>query len=158
MLDGLAQRLLLRLLQGARVGPVEAGGEFAVGAEHFGEEGSRRLVMPGPRALGNWPQHHPPGEGGILGGAQRRQASRRAGAQALDRGTDDHIRQRHVFGTPDDRGNDAHAPPELRASADTCSSKRRFRSGFPRLSPKLAHPALFLGGRCAIVRTASKLT
>ncbi len=52
----------------------------------------------------------------------------------------------------------AAPPPEWRTSADSCVSKRRFRSGFPELSPESAYPALFLGWRCAIVRTANKLT
>jgi hypothetical protein len=158
MLDGLAQRFLLRLLQGGDAGLVEAGGEFAVGTEQGGKERERRLVTPGRRAFGHRPQHHPPGEGGIVAGAQHGQARRRARAQALDRGADHHVKQRHALGSPDDRGNDAHAPPEWPPSAETCLSKRRFRSRFPELSPKSAHPALFLGRRCAIVRAASKLT
>ncbi|MET3995318.1 hypothetical protein ABIC08_001328 [Bradyrhizobium sp. RT9b] len=35
-------------------------------------------------------------------------------------------------------------------------SKRGFSFGFRELSTKSAHPALFLGYRCAIVRPASK--
>lgn len=113
MLDGLAQRLLLGLLQGGRIGLVEAGRVFEVGAEHLREKGRGHLVMPGIRLADDRPQHHPPGEGGIIRGTQRGQARRRARAQALDRGADHDIRQRHAFGRPDDRGHDAHAATPL---------------------------------------------
>jgi hypothetical protein len=112
MRDGLAQRLFLRLLQRRRLITVEAGRVFAVRAEHLREEALRHFVMlavGGVRVLGDRPQHHLSCEGGIVGCAVCGEAHCGARAQALDGGADHEVRQRHAFGSPDDRGHDAHA-------------------------------------------------
>jgi len=114
MLDGLAQGLLLGLLQGGRIGLVEAGRVFAVGAEHLREEARRHLAVlraGGVGGLGDRPQHHPPGESGIVRRIVRGKARCGPRAQAMDGGADHEVGQRHALSGPDDRGNDAHATP-----------------------------------------------
>ncbi len=111
MLDGLAQRLLLGLLQGRVVVPVEAGRVFAVRSEHFCKECGRHLVMlriGGIGVLGNRPRRHLAREGGIARGAAVRELDRGARAEPVNGGADDRVRQRHSFGGLDDGGDEAH--------------------------------------------------
>ncbi len=145
MLDGLAQRFLLRLPQGGGIGLVEAAGMFAVGTEHVHEDRRGHLAAPRLGVLGDRPQQHPAGEGGIGGRVMGGEAGCSAGAQALDRGADHDVRQRYAFGSPDDRGYDAHAPP----NGDFCrylSIKAPLPVRVPENHPEIGVSALFWTG------------
>jgi hypothetical protein len=95
MLDGLPQRLFLGLLQGRGRFLVEAGGIFAVRAEHVAEQRGRHLIMPAIGDVGvpgKGARGHLIGEQGVTSGIGEGEPRCRARTQPLDRGANDDVR------------------------------------------------------------------
>ena len=67
------------------------------------------LGVGGIGVLGDGMAGHLAGEGGVALAAAGGQLNGGPGAQPMDRGTDDDVRQRHPFGGADDGGDQAHA-------------------------------------------------
>ncbi len=116
VLDGLAQRFFLGLLQRGLRLLVETRGVFAVRAEHAGEERRRHLIMLGVGGIGMFgdgARRHLVGKRGIAFRVAAGEPCCGARTQPLDRGAHHEIGQRHPFGGADDGGDDAHATPSF---------------------------------------------
>jgi hypothetical protein len=101
MIDGLAQRLFLGLLQCRGCVAIETRRIFPVRPEHMREERRWHLVMLGVGGIGVFgdaARHHFAGKTCIAGCVAGRKPRHRARAEPADRGADHQIGQRHPFG------------------------------------------------------------
>ena len=116
MLDGLAQRLFLGLLQCRGRLLVEARGIFAVGTQYIREERGRQFIVlciGGGGMFGNGASRHFTGKPRVAFGVAGGELRRGTRAELVDRAANDDIGQRHPLGGVDNPGDEAHVTVPL---------------------------------------------